>query len=203
MSGKILLKSPKKGDEQKEIQNSDHEKSEEEISRELEQILDFYKSPNLITTTTKDLTQEQIDLLKYLEAEGLIPPITWIESNPDGFDAKMKSALSYMHSPEAVTMGCNIAKGYDYAWIQMAMDSNQMPERYNMYRFMTTPKFVEYIKSLGFTDIAGSKTINKAKACARWHRENNTIVFDGIINTVEFSRRNLIAHKFIELMNEV
>lgn len=66
-----------------------------------------------------------------------------------------------------------------------------MPERYDNHKHMSTPKFVAYIKSLGFKDIAGPKTINKAKAHAKWLPEINRIGFSGIrIITPERQRRN-------------
>ena len=89
-------------------------------------------------------------------------------------------------------------------WIKLAMDSKRMPERYSSCKYMSTPKFVEYIKSLGFTDIAGSKTINKAKSHAKWQSETNTLTFHGIsLSAPERKRRNMIAWKFLEMMNEV
>ena len=147
---------------------------------------------------------QEIELLKELEAKGRISNITWIESNPGSFDEKMKYVLSYLHSAKAKKLGCMIRKGYDYAWIKIAMDSKKMPERYNNSKHMSTPKFVEYIKSLGFSDIAGSKTINKAKAHAMWQSETNKIVFYKIyLSNVERKRRNLIAWKFLEMINEI
>ena len=160
--------------------------------------------PSLTTISTEGMTQEQIDLLKRLEAEGLIPPITWIESSPNWFEDKLRYALLYLHSEEAESMDCMITKAYDYAWIKIAMDSSRMPERYRKYQYMTTPKFVKYIRSLGFTDIAGSKTINKLLAQARWMPENNKIEFyTNRIPLSECKRRNLIASKFLEIMIEM
>ena len=67
-----------------------------------------------------------------------------------------------------------------------------------------TKRFVEYIKSLGFSDIAGSKTINKAKSHAKWQSETNTITFHGIsLSSPERKRRNMIAWRFLEMMNGV
>lgn len=168
--------------------------------------MDFSSSthPRSTTISTEGLTQKQIYLMKGLEEKGRIPKITWIITRPNGFDDKLKYALTYLHSIEAESMGCQIQKGYDYAWIKIAMDSKAMPERYDKYKYMSTPKFVEYIKSLGFTDIAGSKTINKALTNAKWLSESNEIVFDKIyIHISERKRRNRIALKFLEIMNEV
>lgn len=160
--------------------------------------------PLQITISIGGAEPQEIELLKDLEAKGCISNITWIESNPGSFDEKMKYVLSYLHSDEAKKLGCRIRKGYDYAWIKIAMDSKKMPERYNSSKHMSTPKFVEYIKSLGFSDIAGPKTINKAKAHAMWQSETNTIVFYKIyLSNVERKRRNLIAWKFLEMINEI
>lgn len=168
-------------------------------SRQLTSIL-----PHLTTISTEGMTQEQIDLLKSLEAEGLIPPITWIESSPNSFDEKMRYALLYLHSEQAESLGCKIIKAYDYAWIKIAMASNRMPERYRKYQYMTTPKFVKYIRSLGYTDIAGSKTINKLMAQARWLKDENKMEFyTNHINLSECKRRNLIVSKFLEIMIEI
>ena len=163
-----------------------------------------FDSPLAVTISTEGLTQEQIDLLKELEAKGLIPKITWIESSPNSFDDRMKYALLYLHSDEAKSLGCKILKGYDYAWIKIALDCSKMPVHYVKYTGMSTPKFVEYIRSLGYTDIAGSKTINKVMTHARWQSESNTIAFHRInISMPEHKRRNRIALKFLEIMNEV
>lgn len=160
--------------------------------------------PLCITISTEGLTQEQIDYLKDLEAKGLIPKVTWILSSPRGLDDKLKYALLYLHSEEAKLLGCKIIKGYDYAWIKIAMDSQRMPERYRRYQYMSTPKFVVFIKSLGFIDIADSKTINKALTHALWSLDDNDIYFHQIyLNIAERKRRNLIALKFLEIMNEI
>ena len=174
------------------------------LSRVRRSILPPASKPRCITISTEGLTQEQIDLLKELEAKGLIPKITWIESSPNSFDDRMKYALLYLHSDEAKSLGCKILKGYDYAWIKIALDCSKMPVHYVKYTGMSTPKFVEYIRSLGYTDIAGSKTINKVMTHARWQSESNTIAFHRInISMPEHKRRNCIALKFLEIMNEV
>ena len=163
-----------------------------------------FRLPHFITTTTEKLTQEQIKLLKKLEARGLLPKITWIESGPNGFDDKIKYALVYLHSVEAQEMGCMMRKGYDYAWIKIALNRGKIPERYSKYRFMSTPKFVEFILSLGFRDIAGPKTINKFIAQATWNSERSNLSFHGCyISYTEIKRRNSIVSKFLEIMNEI
>lgn len=160
--------------------------------------------PCAITIGTDGLTEEQIEFLKESERKGLIPKITWIESSPNSFDDKMKFALLCLHSDDAKEEGYMIKKRYDYAWIKIVMDSNKMPNRYDKYTHMSTPNFVDYIKSLGFTDIAGSKTINKAMAHARWVSEANKIVFQGFYTSLsESKRRNRIAQKFLEIMIEI
>lgn len=160
--------------------------------------------PRAITTTTRGLTKEQADLLKKLVAKGLLPQITWIESDFKSFDDKIKYALHYLHSDEAESLGCKIIKGYDYAWIKIALERGPIPERYTAHRYMTTPKFVEFIRFLGFYDIAGSKTLNKYIAQAKWHSQGNRLSFDNtFISNQEIRRRNLIALKFLEIMNEI
>ena len=157
-----------------------------------------------ITVGTDGLTQEQIDLLKELEAKGQLPKITWIKSSPNGFDDRMKFALVYLHSEEAKEFGCKMKRGYDYAWIKIALTRGQIPDRYTEQRYMSTPKFVDYIKSLGFKDIAGSKTLNKVIAQAKWHSEGNNLSFPKVfLNNLEYKRRNSIVLKFLEIMNEV
>lgn len=157
-----------------------------------------------ITISTERLTQEQINLLKELEAKGRIPIITWITSSFNSFDDRIKYALLYLHSDEAESMGCKIKRGYDYAWIKIALDRGPLPDRYADSRFMSMPKFVDYIKSLGFTDIAGSKTLNKAIEPTIWHSKSNSLTFYGLsLNPLERKRRNFIAWKFLEIMNEI
>ena len=163
-----------------------------------------FDRPCAITIAIDGLTQEQIDLLKELEAKGLIPKITWISSSPNGFDEKMKFALLYLHSDEAESLGCKMKRGYDYAWIKIALERGPIPDRYSSQRYMSTPKFVDYIQSLGFKDIAGSKTLNKFIAKAEWHSESNRLSFPRVfIGNLERKRRNGIVLKFLEIMNEV
>lgn len=160
--------------------------------------------PLAITIGTDGLTEEQIDLLKELESKGRLPKITWIASSPNGFDDVMKFALLYLHSDEAKEMGCKILHGYDYAWIKIALEHGPIPDRYTCYRYMSTPKYVDYIKSLGFTDIAGSKTLNKFIAKAKWHKDDKLLTFKDLFNNAsERRRRNRIALKFLEIMNEI
>lgn len=163
-----------------------------------------FRPPHAITIGTDGLTQEQIDFLKGLEAKGRLPKITWITSTPNGFDDLMKLALLYLHSDEAKEMGCKILWGYDYAWIKIALERGPIPDRYSIHRYMSTPKFVDYISSLGFTDIAGSKTLNKAIAQAKWHSDGNMLTFHrSFISVLERKRRNRIVLKFLEIMNEI
>ena len=69
---------------------------------------------------------------------------------------------------------------------------------------MSTPKFIDYIKSLGFTDIAGSKTLNKFIALAKWNTTTNKFTFpEALVNTLELKRRNAIALKFLEILKEI
>ena len=160
--------------------------------------------PLCITISTEGLTQEQIDLLKELEAKGLIPKITWITSSHNTINDKIKYALLYLHSDEAKSLGCKMKRGYDYAWIKMALDHGAIPGPYSKLKYMSTPAFVKYIKKLGFTDIAGSKTLNKFIAKAHWHSDDNSIYFPGLyISVSECERRNKISLKFLEIMNEI
>ena len=87
---------------------------------------------------------------------------------------------------------------------KIALTRGPIPDRYTEQRYMSTPKFVDYIISLGFNDIAGSKTLNEAIAQARWHSEGNRLSFpSAFLGNVERKRRNLIVFKFPEIMNEV
>ena len=155
-----------------------------------------------ITISPDGLTEEQIAFQKDAEAKGLAPKITWILSRPDNTDDKMKDVLVYLHSEDAEAKGCNIRRGYDYAWIKIALRS--APGRYSKLMHMSTPKFVDYIKSLGFDDIAGSKTLNKFLAQARWISDWHELFFPNQhINSLEVKRRNRISRKFLERINEV
>ena len=174
------------------------------LSRVRRKFFTSFNQPLCITISTEGLTQEQIDLLKELEAKGLIPKITWITSSPNSINDKMKYALLYLHSDEAKSLGCKIRRGYDYAWIKMALDHGTIPSPYSNLKQMSTPTFVKYIKKLGFTDIAGSKTLNKFIAKAHWYSDGNSLSFPGILISVsECERRNKIKSKFLELINEI
>ena len=163
-----------------------------------------YYTPSDITIATPGLTEEQIALLKKLEENGDIPPITWIISSPSSVDDRIRLALLYLHSEEAKKLKCQMYKGYDYAWLKMAFDHGKMPSPYLHLKSMSTPTFVKYIQSLGFTDIAGSKTLNKFIAQATWLSEAYIISFRGLpVAKPECDRRNNIALKFLEIVNEI
>jgi hypothetical protein len=162
----------------------------------------YYYNP--IAISTRELTQEQIDIFKNLEKNGDIPSITWITSSPSSVDDRIKLALLYLHSEEAKKLKCQMQKGYDYAWIKMALDHGKIPSPYLHLKSMSTPTFAKYIQSLGFKDIAGSKTLNKFIAKATWLSEAYIISFKGIpVAKPECDRRNNIALKFLEIVNEI
>lgn len=174
------------------------------LSRLRKKMFPQAKQPLCITISTKGLTPEQIELLKDMERKGLIPKITWIESSPNTIDDKMKYALLYLHGDEAELLSCKMRHGYDYAWIKMALDHGKIPSPYSKLKHMSTPAFVKYIKKLGFTDIAGSKTLNKFIAKASWYSDGNSITFPDVpVSISECERRNKISLKFLELINEI
>ena len=157
-----------------------------------------------MTVCIGNLTDKQIKFLKDSVSKGILPEITWLESKADSFDEAMKTVLTTLHSEEAKAQGYRIERGYDYAWIKIAYDCGPIPERHLKSRFMSTPQFVKYIRSLGFKDIAGSKTLNKFIADARWHKDSKTLTFKNLsVNALERRRRNRIVQKFLEIMNEV
>ena len=204
MSSKVRITTTKKNATMKKKRYFIRLRTSSLLSRVRRSLFPPSSQPHCITIGTDGLTQEQIDLLKELERKGLIPKITWIESSPNGFDDKMKFALVYLHSDEAKSEGCKIRHGYDYAWIKIALTRGPIPDRYTEQRFMSTPKFVDYIKSLGFKDICGSKTLNKAIAQDKWHSEGNRLSVPRVyIGNLERQRRNKIVLKFLEIMNEV
>jgi len=202
MPYKIRKATTKKNAEKKKTRYSVHMRTSRLLSRVRRLIYPPSRQPLCITISTEGLTQEQIDLLKELERKGLIPKITWITSAPNSINDKMKYALLYLHSDEAKSLGCKMQRGYDYAWIKMALDHGTIPSPYSNLKHMSTPSFVKYIKKLGFTDVAGSKTLNKCIAKAHWY--SNSISFPGIfISVSECERRNKINSKFLELINEI
>lgn len=202
MPYKIRKATTKKNAEKKKTRYSVHMRTSRLLSRVRRLIYPPSRQPLCITISTEGLTQEQIDLLKELERKGLIPKITWITSAPNSINDKMKYALLYLHSDEAKSLGCKMQRGYDYAWIKMALDHGTIPSPYSNLKHMSTPSFVKYIKKLGFTDVAGSKTLNKCIAKAHWY--SNSISFPGIFIPVsECERRNKINSRFLELINEI
>jgi hypothetical protein len=204
MTYKIRKATTKKNAAKKKTRYSVHTRTTRLLSRVRRLIFPPSSQPLCITISTEGLTQEQIDLLKELERKGLIPRITWITSAPNSINDKMKYALLYLHSDEAKSLECKMQRGYDYAWIKMALDKGTIPSPYSILKHMSTPSFVKYIKKLGFTDIAGSKTLNKFLAKAHWYSNDNRISFPGIyISLSECERRNKIKSKFLELLNEI
>ena len=204
MPYKIRKATKKNNVERKKTRYFVHTRTSRVLSRVRRRLLYHFSKPLCITISTEGLTQEQIDLLKELERKGLIPKITWITSAPNSINDKMKYALLYLHSDEAESFGCKMQRGYDYAWIKMALDHGTIPSPYSNLKHMSTPSFVKYIKKLGFTDVAGSKTLNKCIAKAHWYSDGNSISFPGIhISVAECERRNKINSKFLELINEI
>lgn len=162
------------------------------------------KRPCAITISTEGHSQAEIEYLQDAEAKGLITNVTWIRSNNKGVDDSIRYAIHCLHTKEAQTYNCNIQKQYDYAWIKMALDHGSVPSRFGILQHRSTPTFVRYIQSLGFTDIAGSKTLNKELSKAFWDSLNSTITFPkSYVNILERKRRNRIAMKFLEILNEI
>lgn len=204
MPYKIRKATTKNNVERKKTRFSIHTRTSRLISRVRKLISPPFSQPRYITISTEGLTQEQIGLLKGLERKGLIPKITWITSAPNSINDKMKFALLYLHSDEAKSLGCKMQRGYDYAWIKMALDHGTIPSPYSNLKHMSTPSFVKYIKKLGFTDIVGPKTLNKCIAKAHWYSDSNSISFPRIhISVSECERRNKINLKFLEILNEI
>ncbi len=117
---------------------------------------------------------------------------------------RFKKALTYLNSEEAKNEGCAIKYGYDYAWIQKAIVSRSF-SGYERILNYSTPKFINYINSLGFTNIVKSKTIDKYRKLVIEHR-NSPIPWDYSDcqdNVVEKNRRNKIVKAFIEIMNDI
>jgi len=147
---------------------------------------------------------KEIAFLKDAEAKGLITNVIWIDSNPNNPEDRIKWALLFLHSPKAKEMGCRILRRYDYAWIKIALERGPIPDRYSSLRYMTTPKFEDFILSLGFKDVAGSKTLNKYIAQAKWHSDGNMLTFPNcFISNKERKRQNGIVATFIEIMKEI
>jgi hypothetical protein len=147
---------------------------------------------------------KEIAFLKDAEAKGLITNVIWIDSNPNNPEDRIKWALWYLHFPKKEDIDCKIVYGYDYAWIKIVLEHGPILDRYSSMRFMSTPKFENFIKSLGFKDVASSKTLNKYIAQAWWNRKCNRLLFPGNdIDSIECKRRNSIVAKFIEIMKEI
>ena len=160
--------------------------------------------PRATTVRTYDIPLDQLEFLKEAERTGKLTDITWIITNDGPIDEKIKQILHYLHSEKAKEMNYNIKKRYDYAWIKLILDRGKIPSSFLSLRSMSTPKFVTYILSLGFYDIAGSKTLNKELATAFWDSLNNKIIFRNVyVDIKECRRRNSIALKFFEMLNEI
>jgi hypothetical protein len=160
--------------------------------------------PYAISISTRKHSKKEIDFLKDAEEKGYITNVTWINSGSIYNDDKFRDALHYLHSEHAEKLNCKIQNHYDYAWIKLAIDHGKIPSRFWILKYMSTPAFVSYIKLLGFFDIAGSKTLNKYIAAAQWHPEEIKFSFPkSYISISECRRRNDIALKFLEIINEI
>lgn len=166
--------------------------------------LSTFRHPHAITISTKGHPLSEIEFLQDAEAKGFITNVTWIRSIDNGIDESIRHAIIFLHTEEAKTNNYHIQKQYDYAWIKMALDHGPIPSRFSILKNRSTPSFVRYIQSLGFTDIAGSKTLNKELSKAFWDSLNRTITFPkSYVNILERKRRNRIAFKFLEILNEI
>ncbi len=166
--------------------------------------LHLHQTPHSISIATSGHTQEEIEFLKEAERKGLIRNVTWIISNNGSVDETITYAICCLHTEAAKKNGCAIINQYDYAWLKMVLNHGPLPSRFRILKSMSTPAFVHYIQSLGFRDIAGSKTLNKVLATAFWNSTKMEITFRGRpIGIQECKRRNRIAMKFLEILTEI
>lgn len=159
--------------------------------------------PRAISVSNANSSQQEIDFLRDAEKKGRLSGIIWIDRGSGRNEDNVRWALEYLHSEHAKLYGRNIQKRYDYAWIKMAIDHGKLSERYWVLRDMSTPAFITYIRSLGFSDIADSKTLNKMIAVSQWNRDKDFIDFPRArVQILERRRRNRIAMTFLEILNE-
>ena len=123
-------------------------------------------------------------------------------------DARISLVLSYLRSKAADEEDCYIKKGYDYAWIKLAIDkqpyiSNSM-ERFLGYKELLNyshKQFVSYIKGLGFTDICEHRNLQRYYNYAEGRYPKFTYK-DCELDQGKADRRNRIITTFVDLMND-
>lgn len=147
---------------------------------------------------------QEIHFLQEAEKKGYITNVTWLNSDGNGVDDDIKHVIKCLKTDSAKKYNYYLKNQYDYAWLKIAIDYGNIPNRFAVLKYMSTPKFVQYIKSLGYFDIAGPKTLNKELAKAFWCSKNNSITFPmSHIGIIESKRRNCITQKFLEILNEI
>ena len=153
--------------------------------------------PKHITVTKDLLTPYQVEELERFLSERGIEAL-WISHRQRLVEEKLREALTYLNSEQC---SCRIQQGYDYAWVKRAIDKKlfQGCERISNYSY---PKFVQYIQSLGFGNIAGAKTLAKYYNTVSG-REFPWEYSDCRDKSFEQQRRNHIVMKLIEIMTEL
>lgn len=113
----------------------------------------------------------------------------------------LKDALTFLHSEVAKKKGCNIKKGYDYAWIKLCIDKSNFSWKGWMNN--TMPGFVDLIHRLGFNDICKEETLNKYYRSASGEGPNWVFSDNKGRTHAERVRRNDISRAFSQQMQEL
>ncbi len=162
------------------------------------------KSSFCFIAISKPYPKEQLSLMKefadsmddkFIDISGLR-----IETTQD----RLKIALTYLNSVKAQQNKCAIKNGSDYALIFKAIKAGIFRGYEHVLNY-STPKFVKYVRELGFSNIVQSKTIDKRYNTIIIHGNDKLIwdYTDCYDNVLEKNRRNKIVRAFVDIMNEI
>lgn len=156
-----------------------------------------------IAISSAKYTEEDVTFIKNICEKKKLDYVI-LPAIPNSFEDHLRFALNYLNSENAVSQHCNIKKGYDYAWIKRVIDKKLFlgAERLSNEHF---PPFINYIKRLGFANIASSTVLSRYYNYVKDRNQECLLPWfyeDCVNDKNETNRRNSIASTFAEIMTE-
>ncbi len=154
---------------------------------------DFYNNEQ--KELMKKWSKEQGDVYGYLEIDG--------PYQLNNFE-RLRKALTIMTSPSNKEELWYIKHQYDYAWIKRAIDFGLI-RNYEKYLNKSNPKFLSFLNDLHIPTV----TLPDDKSLGKYYRKVAPTVkylpwhYNDHCAIHETNRRNVIAGKFIEIMNAI
>lgn len=157
----------------------------------------------LLSFSRQHYNDQQVKLLQELAKKDPLGCFMYEGPFPLNNYERFRTAIEEMTSEANKRNSWYIKHKYDYAWIKRAIDWRTI-RNYDKYMDVSNPKFVKFLKMMGFPRVPDDKTLakfyNKAERgdgyTPPWRYTDGCGVY-------EEGRRNMIAAKFIEMMNAI